>query len=85
MYLAPPPEGFQPQRTLPVGKPRTSTRLEVPDKGTYGTVQHTFNQNMQHVDVYAAQVSQTEYGSFRDLIWALVYARNLNDDLEKVR
>ena len=26
-----------------------------------------------------------EYGSFRDLIWALIYSRNLKDDLEKLR
>lgn len=30
-------------------------------------------------------VTLIEYGSFRDLIWALIYSRNLKDDLEKLR
>ena len=30
-------------------------------------------------------VTMVEYGSFRDLIWALIYSRNLKDDLEKLR
>ena len=38
---------------------------------------------MQSFSSYS--VTMVEYGSFRDLIWALIYSRNLKDDLEKLR
>ena len=37
------------------------------------------------VDSHAIECAKLEYRSFRDLIWALIYARNICDDLEKAR
>lgn len=37
------------------------------------------------VDSHAIECAKLEYRSFRDLIWALIYARNISDDLEKAR
>ena len=39
----------------------------------------------ERVDKHALDVSRVEHKNFRHLIWALIYARNINDDLEKVR
>ena len=39
----------------------------------------------ERVDKHAVDVSRVEHKNFRDLIWALIFARNINDDLEKVR
>ena len=39
----------------------------------------------ERVDKHAVDVSRVEHKNFRDLIWALIYARNISDDLEKVR
>lgn len=37
------------------------------------------------VDGHSVEVSKVEHGNFRDLIWHLIYARNITDELEKAR
>lgn len=42
-------------------------------------------QQFKTVDTHAVQVAKTEHNSFRDLIWDLIYDKNITDDLEKAR
>ena len=37
------------------------------------------------IDLHAIAVSNVDPKSFKDLIWALIYCRNITDDLEKAR
>ena len=42
-------------------------------------------QQFKTVDTHAVQVAKTEHNSFRDLIWDLIYDKNITDDLEIAR
>ena len=42
-------------------------------------------QVFEDVDTHAVEVSKMEHKSFRDLVWALIYARNITHELEKAR
>lgn len=42
-------------------------------------------QQFKTVDTHAVQVAKTEHNSFRDLIWDLIYDKDITDDLEKAR
>ncbi|ESO06527.1 hypothetical protein HELRODRAFT_188380 [Helobdella robusta] len=39
----------------------------------------------QNVDTHAVEVSKEEHKSFRDLVWHLIYAREITNELEKAR
>lgn len=39
----------------------------------------------QNVDLHAVEVSKEEHRSFRDLVWHLIYARDITNELEKAR
>lgn len=39
----------------------------------------------QNVDSHAVEVSKEEHKSFRDLVWHLIYAREITNELEKAR
>ena len=39
----------------------------------------------QNVDTHAVEVSKEEHKSFKDLVWHLIYARNITNELEKAR
>ncbi|KAK3757666.1 hypothetical protein RRG08_000177 [Elysia crispata] len=40
---------------------------------------------LQSVDDHAIQVSKSEHNNFRDLVWDLIYSKNITNELEKVR
>ena len=39
----------------------------------------------ENVDTHAVEVSKEEHKSFRDLVWHLIYAREITNELEKAR
>jgi hypothetical protein len=39
----------------------------------------------QNVDLHAVEVSKEQHHSFRDLVWHLIYARDITNELEKAR
>jgi len=40
---------------------------------------------LESVDDHAIQVSKSEHTNFRDLVWDLIYSKNISNELEKVR
>lgn len=42
-------------------------------------------QQFRSLDEHAVQVSSTEHNSFKDLIWDLIYSKNITDELEIAR
>lgn len=40
---------------------------------------------LQSVDDHAIQVSKSEHNNFTDLVWDLIYSKNITNELEKVR
>ncbi|PVD31076.1 hypothetical protein C0Q70_10353 [Pomacea canaliculata] len=42
-------------------------------------------QVLQSVDDHAIQVSKSDHNSFRDLVWDLIYSKNITNEIEKVR
>ncbi|XP_046335302.2 uncharacterized protein LOC124117442 [Haliotis rufescens] len=42
-------------------------------------------QVLETLDDHAIQVSKSEHNSFRDLVWDLIYSKNITNEIEKVR
>ncbi|GAA33255.2 kyphoscoliosis peptidase [Clonorchis sinensis] len=65
-----------------VEKPRPQDLPSIGDKSTapFGSFDV-----FRRVDEHAVSISQQQQDSFKQLIWQLIYARNITDELEKVR
>jgi hypothetical protein len=73
-----PPESFQMkaihEETSPVPEaPAGATKLFI-DTSVF-----------QNVDTHAMEVSKLEHASFRDILWHLIYARDITNELDKAR
>jgi hypothetical protein len=74
-----PPASFRPipiQQQDPTPKPAPPAVPPKPFKDT---------SVFQNVDTHAVEVSKEEHRSFRDLVWHLIYAREITNELEKAR
>nr|KAG5714243.1 hypothetical protein BaRGS_018460 [Batillaria attramentaria] len=58
----------------PAAAPQQKPTLEAIDR-----------QVLQSVDDHAIQVSKSDHNSFRDLVWDLIYSKNITNEIEKVR
>lgn len=58
----------------PASTPQQKPTLEAIDR-----------QVLQSVDDHAIQVSKSDHNSFRDLVWDLIYSKNITNEIEKVR
>ncbi|TGZ56085.1 hypothetical protein CRM22_010215 [Opisthorchis felineus] len=65
-----------------VEKPRPQ---DLPSIGDKSTVPFGSFDVFRRVDEHAVSISQQQQDSFKQLIWQLIYARNITDELEKVR
>lgn len=77
-----PPREFQLQ---PVTAEKTSAPAPAPATKQKPTLDAIDKQVLHTVDDHAIQVSKSEHSSFRDMIWDLIYSKNITNEIEKVR
>ncbi|KAF8568784.1 hypothetical protein P879_06788, partial [Paragonimus westermani] len=63
-------------------KPRPQ---ELPSIGDKSAMPYGSFEMFRRVDEHAVNISQQQQDNFKQLIWQLIYARNITDELEKVR
>ncbi|CAH8854047.1 unnamed protein product [Trichobilharzia szidati] len=63
-------------------KPRPQ---EIPTTNEMSTAPYQSFEVFRRIDEHAVSVSQQQQDNFNQLIWQLIYARNITDELEKVR
>jgi len=73
-----PPESFQMQAI----KEEASPLPEAPSTATKLFIDTSVFKN---VDTHAMEVSKLEHASFRDILWHLIYARDITNELDKAR
>ncbi|KAA0187896.1 Transglutaminase [Fasciolopsis buskii] len=80
-----PPKEFMPRPLAPemsVEKPRPQ---ELPSVSDTAAQRFGSFDAFRRVDEHAVSISQQQQDNFNQLIWQLIYARNITDELEKVR
>ncbi|KAA0189487.1 hypothetical protein FBUS_06687 [Fasciolopsis buskii] len=80
-----PPKEFMPRplaSEMNVEKPRPQ---EMPSVSKTAAQRYGSFDAFRRVDKHAVSVSQQQQDNFSQLIWQLIYARNITDELEKVR
>ena len=75
-----PPQAFKPE---PVIDTKEDTPKPLPPMVPPKPFKDT--QIFKEVDTHAVEVSKEEHRSFRELVWHLIYARNITNELEKAR
>lgn len=73
-----PPQNFAPRPVEKTSEPKPQPPSVPPRPFRDTEVFH-------NVDTHAVEVSKLEHGSFRELVWHLIYARDITNELEKAR
>ncbi|XP_050399570.1 hillarin isoform X2 [Patella vulgata] len=78
------PSNFQ---LVPVRNEKSSTPPPVPASSSQvkPNLDAIDKQVLKSVDDHAIQVSKSDHNSFRDLVWDLIYSKNITNEIEKVR
>ncbi|KAL8579137.1 hypothetical protein ACOMHN_036076 [Nucella lapillus] len=82
-----PPAAPQEFQLLAVNQDKGEAPPPVPAPGPQEkpTLQAIDQQVLQSVDDHALQVSKSDHNSFKDLLWDLIYSKNITNEIEKVR
>ena len=66
-------------------EPKVEANLVQVEEALSSVITKEVIDSYKDIDSHAIAVSNIEHKSFKDLIWALIYCRNITDDVEKVR
>ncbi|TPP62440.1 putative tgc transglutaminase/protease domain-containing protein involved in cytokinesis [Fasciola gigantica] len=80
-----PPKEFKPRPLAPEMSVEKPQPQELPSVGDTTVPRFGSFDVFRRVDEHAVSISQQQQDNFNQLIWQLIYARNITDELEKVR